>query len=125
MLDYRNIRLLTPEERAERAAQLQEQEALERQRILDELDAWDCDQGKKGGRPPIVLPPEIAQRVLNDVRSGLTYRAIARKYANTPWPFSCRWLDRAVKDGRLHQMASDAAFVRQNLAQKGHALTPI
>ena len=115
MLDYRNIRLLTPEERAERAAQLQAQEDLEHQRMLDDLDSWEWEPTECGGKPPIVLPPDIARRVLADVRAGHSDRAIARKYANTPWAFSYRWLNLAKKDGRLDAMAGLGTMVGQNL----------
>ena len=124
MLDYRKIRLLSPEEQAERAAQRLAEEAQERQRILDELDEWTWEP-ERGGRRPIVLPPEIARRVLDDVAARLSHRAIECKYANTPYPFSRRWLARALNNGTLAQMAGMGHFMGQNLAQNGHALTPI
>ena len=94
MLDYREIRLLNPEERAAKAAELQAQPESERQRQLDDLDRyeWECE---KGGRPLKVLPQEIVRRVWDDVQAGRSHHAIICKYHNTPWRFSRRWLERA------------------------------
>ena len=115
MLDHRKIRLLTPEERVEREAQRAADEETAHQRMLVHLDSWEWEPTECGGKPPIVLPPEIARRVLADVRAGHSDRAIARKYANTPWAFSYRWLNLAKKDGRLDAMAGLGTMVGQNL----------
>ena len=124
MLDFADIRLLTPEEQAARAAALKEREQLEYQRLLDQLDQWErrCE---KGGRPRLVLPPEIAKRVLADIDGGCSDREIVRKYYHTPWRFSGRWLADAKRDGRLLQMAQSAEIVRENLPKKGPVLTAI
>ena len=124
MLDFADIRLLTPEEQAARAAEVREQEELEHQRLLDRLDQWErkCE---RGGRPPIVLPSEIARRVLADIDAGYSDREIVRKYEGTPWRFSCRWLADAKKDGRLHRMAQSAEIVRENLPKKAPVFTAI
>ena len=124
MLDYKDIRLLTPAERAQREAQLQAERELEQQRLLDELDAWESENSL-GGRPEIVLPPEIAQRVLADLKAGYSDRAIEAKYAATPWRFSARWLARAKKDGRLYRMAGVRRNVRRSVRQNGNALAPV
>ena len=118
MLNFSDIRLLTPEEQAARAAELREQEEQEYQNLLFHLDQWErrCE---KGGRPRLVLPPEISRRVLADIDAGYSDREVVRKYSHTPWRFSCRWLADAKKDGRLHQMAQSGATVRENPAEKG------
>ena len=124
MLDYKDIRLLTPAERAEREAQLRAERELEHQRLLDELDAWESEHSL-GGRPEIVLSPEIAQRVLADLKAGYSDRAIEAKYAATPWRFSARWLARAKKDGRLYRMAGLRQNVRRSVRQNSKALAPV
>ena len=118
MLDFADIRLLTPEEQAIRAAEIREQDELEYRQALARLDRWErrCE---KGGRPRRVLPPEIARRVLADIDAGYSDREIVRKYSHTPWRFSCRWLADAKKDGRLQEMAQSGATVRENPAEKG------
>ena len=120
MLDYRDIRLLTPEEQAARTAELRAQEESEHRRQLEELDRWEWEC-ERGGRAPKVLPEEIARRVWNDVRAGRSHRAIERKYANTPWAFSRRWLERALENGTLAQMAGVGHLVGRNPAKKGNA----
>ena len=124
MLDYRDIRLLTPEEQAARTAELRSQQEIEYLRQLEALDRYELDC-ERGGRPPIVLPPEVAQRVLDDLKAGHSDRAIVRKYSNTPWAFSCRWLSDAKKDGRLHQMAAGRGFPLENLPEKANAHAPV
>jgi len=76
--------------------------------ILASLDSYEWPSNPKG-RPPIILPPDIARRVIADVSAGRPLRSIARKYATSPYAFSPRWLDRAVKSGDLHRMAEPAA----------------
>ena len=124
MLEFKDIRLLTPEEQAARAAELKAQEELEYQNLLYALDQWErkCE---KGGRPPLVLPAEIARRVLDDIDAGCSDREIARKYYDTPWRFSSRWLADAKKDGRLRQMAEGAGKARQNPPEKAPAFPTI
>ena len=124
MLDYREIHLLTPEEQATKAAELRAQQESERQRQLDDLDRyeWECE---KGGRPLKVLPLEIARRVWNDVQAGRSHRAIVRKYHNTPWRFSRRWLERALANGTLAQMAGVAHLAGQNAAKRGPVFATI
>ena len=117
MTDFRDIRPLTPEERAQRATQRQMHEEQERQRILDQLDNWEWGR-EEGGRTPIILPPEIAQRVVADIDAGHSDRAIVKKYSTTPWAFSCRWLSDAKKDGRLHRMAASRDLMRENARGK-------
>ena len=106
MLKRRNITVRTPEERAQARADREERERQEYGRLLADLDDYDFSLEGLGGRPKIWLPPEIAQRVLADVRAGHSLRAIARKYQHTPWPFSYEWLRRSVNDGSLEEMAS-------------------
>ena len=115
MLDYRNIQPLSGQERAEREARIAAAEEMAHQRMLEDLDAWEWEPTECGGKPPIVLPPEIARRVLDDVRAGHSDRAIAKKYAATRYAFSYRWLNRAKKDGRLERMAGLGQLVGQNL----------
>lgn len=116
MTDHRNIRPLTAEERAQRAAERQAQQERKQQMILEQLDDWSF-QSEKGGRPPIVLPQEIAQRVVADVEAGHSHRAIERKYKATPWKFSSRWLSRAINNGSLYQMAGMRQMARRNPRQ--------
>lgn len=124
MTDYRDIRPLTFDERAQRAAQRQAEQELAHQRILDQLDNWEFGS-EKGGRQPIVLPQEVALRVVADVEAGHADRAIERKYASTPWKFSARWLRRAINNGSLYRMAGMRQLARQNPAQNGPVLAAI
>ena len=124
MTDYRDIRPLTAAERAERAAQRQAEEALAHQRILDQLDDWDFEP-ERGGKPCIVLPQDVALRVVKDLTAGRSHRSIERKYANTPWPFSRRWLERAIANGSLLEMAGLGHWPAQNPAQNGPVLAAI
>ncbi len=103
MLNHRNIRPLTLQERAARVAELQAQQEMERRQTLAALDEWEWGPGRPG-RKPIVLPPEIARRVLADVAAGRSLCEIVRKYQGS-YPFSRRWLSDAVQDGRLERMA--------------------
>ena len=104
MLKRRRISLRTEEERAQARSDREEREREERERILQELDDWNFED-RKPGPDPKVLPEDVARRVLADVNARHSYRAIARKYVNTPWAFSHMWLWAAVKDGRLERMA--------------------
>ena len=124
MTDFRDIRPLTPEERAQRAVQRQMQEEQARQRILEQLDNWEWGR-EGGGRAPIILPPEIAQRVIADIDAGHSDRAIVKKYSTTPWAFSCRWLSDAKKDGRLCRMAASRSLKRENMRENGPVLAAI
>ena len=124
MLQTGDIRLLTPEEQAAQAAKLREQEELEYQRLLEKLDEYELEC-ERGGRPPIVLPQEVARRVLADVEAGHAHRAIVRKYHNTPWRFSRRWLERALANGTLAQMAGVAHLAGQNAAKRGPVFATI
>jgi len=124
MTDYRDIRPLSPAERAERAAQRQAEQELAHQRILDELDSWDFES-ERGGKPCIVLPQEIALRVVRDLVARRSHRSIERKYAGTPWAFSRRWLERAIANGSLLEMAELGHWPAQNLAQNGPVLAAI
>lgn len=119
MLNRPKVTLRTAAERAAARAEREEREREEQERILKSLDEWDWESGPRGGRPPIILPPEIAQRVLADVHAGREDRAIERKYRDTPWKFSARWLRRNVNNGKLHEMAGVRHSSRQNVAQKG------
>ena len=124
MVSRDDIRLLTPEEQAERAAQVKAQEELERLRLLQALDQYEF-KCERGGRPSIVLPPEVARRVLADVEAGHSSRAIARKYKYTPWAFSRAWLQRAMADGTLLEMAGATHLVAQNTVKKAPVQTAI
>ena len=124
MLDYRNIHFITDEERAEIAASQREANDLAYQRELEALDQWQREL-ERGGRPSMVLPPEIARRVLADLEACLSHRAIELKYKGTRYPFSRRWLVRAIGDGRLLQMAGLGHWPGQNMAQNGNALTQV
>ncbi len=124
MLDYKDIRFLTREEQAARVAEFRAQEESEHQRQLEELDHWEWEC-ERGGRTPKVLPEEIARRVWDDVLAGHSHRAIERKYANTAWAFSRRWLERALANGTLAQMAGVGQSAGLNPAKKGHALAPV
>ena len=106
MLNPRDIRFLTTEERAEAAARRQDKETLIYQHRLALLDEWPLDNRSTNcGRPLLVLPPEVAQRVLDDVAAGASFRAIEDKYRALGYPFSRRWLKDSLNDGRLRQMA--------------------
>ena len=78
MLNVKDIRLLTPEERAEAAARRRDEETQVYQKRLASLDEWPLD--RQCGRSRLVLPPEVAQRVLDDVGAGASLRAIEDKY---------------------------------------------
>ena len=103
MLDYRSIHFITDEERAEAAAKRRDEETSVYQRRLASLDEWPLD--RQCGRSRLVLPTEVAQRVLDDVAAGASLRAIEDKYRALGYPFSRRWLKDSLNDGRLRQMA--------------------
>ena len=103
MLNLKDIRFLTPEERAEAAARRRDEETQVYQKRLASLDEWPLD--RPCGRSRLVLPPEVAQRVLDDVAAGASLRAIEDKYRALGYPFSRRWLKDSLNDGRLRQMA--------------------
>ena len=124
MLDYRSIHFITDEERAAIAASRREKSDLAYQRELEALDQWERELDQ-GGRRTIVLPPEIARRVLADLEAGLSHRTIEIKYKGTRCPFSRRWLVRAIADGRLLQMAALGIGRGKNVAQNGHVLATI
>ena len=75
MLNLKDIRFLTPEERAEAAARRRDEETQVYQQRLASLDEWPLD--RPCGRSRLVLPPEVAQRVLDDVAAGASLRATA------------------------------------------------
>ncbi len=75
----------------------------EYQRIQRELSDWDWTE--KGGRPPKRMPSDVALSVLTDVLETGNQSAVVRKYQHI-FPFSRRWLKRAVDNGRLLEMAS-------------------
>ena len=106
MLEIRDIRLLTPEEQSQRAEQLRVDQERAHQRALDALDNWDEWGEGRPGRKRICLPPEIARRVLADLAAGRSHCDIETKYTALGYPISRRWLGRAIKDGRLLQMAT-------------------
>ena len=129
MLEYRDIRLLTPDEQSQRAEQLRVAQERTHQRILKELDNWD-EWGHGGpGRKRICLPPEIARRVLADLEAGRSHGDIAIKYTALGYPISRRWLGRAIKDGRLMPMATADgqlwAIVGEMMGKKADASTGI
>ena len=103
--DFRTIEFrTTPEGRKAAIAKLEDERQAEYDRILRQLDTHPSVVNT-GGRPPLRLPPEIAQRVLADVAGGTSFRAIERKYKPTPYRFSRHWLTWALADGRLESMA--------------------
>ena len=110
--DFRTIELrTTPEGRQAAIAKLEAERQAEYDRILRQLDTYREDVNT-GGRPPLWLPPEIAQRVLADVDGGImSLCAIERKYKQTPYRFSRRWLTWALEDGRLRLLADGRALV--------------
>ena len=127
MLEIRDIRLLTPEEQSQRAEQLRADQERAHQRILNELDNWD-EWGHGGpGRKRICLPPEIARRVLADLKENRSHGDIAIKYTALGYRISRRWLGRAVKDGRLlHMATADGqlwAIVGEMIGKKANAPT--
>ena len=75
----------------------------EYQRIQRELSDWDWTE--KGGRPPKRMPSDVARSVLTDVIETGNQSAVVRKYQDI-FPFSRRWLKRAVEDGSLLEMAA-------------------
>ena len=110
--DFRTIEFRNgPEGRNAAIARLEAERQAEYDRILRQLDTYREDVNT-GGRPPLWLPPEIAQRVLADVDAGImSLCAIERKYKPTPYRFSRRWLTWALEDGRLRLMADGKALV--------------
>ena len=107
MLNPKDIRFLTTDERAEAAAKRQDKETLIYQKRLELLDEWRFDhRPRKYGRSPLVLRPEVAQRVLDDVAAGASFRAIEDKYRALGYPFSRHWLRYSLNDGRLLQMVN-------------------
>ena len=103
--DFRTIEFrTTPEGRNAAIAKLEAERQAEYDRILRQLDTYQGNVNT-GGRPPLCLPPEIAQRVLADVDGGMSLCAIERKYKQTPYRFSRRWLTWALADDRLQLMA--------------------
>ena len=75
----------------------------EYQRIQRELNDWNWTE--KGGRPPKRMPSDVARSVLTDVIETGNQSEVVRKYQDI-FPFSRRWLKRAVEDGRLLKMAA-------------------
>ena len=75
----------------------------EYQRIQRELRDWEWSD--KGGRPPKRPPADVARSVLTDVIAIGNQSEVVRKYQDI-FPFSRRWLKRAVDDGRLEEMAA-------------------
>ena len=58
------------------------------------------------GRPPIVLEPEVAALVLQELEVvGRSYRAVARRCGRNR-----QWLRDAHTDGRLREMAGAGEF---------------
>ena len=103
--DFRTIEFrTTPEGRNAAIAKLEAERQAEYDRILRQLDTYP-ENVNTGGRPLLCLPPEIAQRVLADVDGGMSLCAIERKYKQTPYRFSRRWLTWALADDRLQLMA--------------------
>ncbi len=116
MLNLKDIRFLTPEERAEAAARRRDEETQVYQKRLASLDEWPLD--RPCGRSRLVLPPEVAQRVLDDVAAGASLRAIEDKYRALGYPFSRRWLKDSLNDGRLRQMALGEKHGRKHHNQR-------
>ena len=109
--DFRTIEFrTTPEGRNAAIAKLEAERQAEYDRILRQLDTYQVDVNT-GGRPPLWLPPEIAQRVLADAAGGMSLCAIERKYKPTPYRFSRRWVSDALWDGRLRLMADGEAMI--------------
>ena len=108
--DFRTIEFrTTPDGRNAAIAKLEAERQAEYDRILRQLDTYQVDVNT-GGRPPLCLPPEIAQRVLSDAAGGMSLCAIERKYKPTPYRFSRRWVSDALVDGRLRLMADGKAM---------------
>lgn len=82
------------------AKRLAREEALERARRLEDMDESMASGETGTGRPPIVLYPEYAQRMLRQLERNESLRKIERKHG-----VSARWIGRAVDDGRLTLMA--------------------
>ena len=109
--DFRTIEFrTTPEGRNAAIAKLEAERRADFDRVLHQLDTYQVDVNT-GGRPPLCLPPEIAQRVLADVDGGMSLCAIERKYKTTPYRFSRRWLSDALEDGRLRLLADGKAMI--------------
>ena len=124
MLNPRDIRFLTTVERAEAAARRQDKETLIYQQRLALLDEWRFDyRRRKHGRSPLVLRPEVAQRVLDDVAAGASLRAIEEKYRALGYPFSRRWLKDSLNDGRLLRMANGEKPWGETMVEKANAPT--
>ena len=103
--DFRAIEFrTTPEGHNAAIAKLEAERQAEYDRILHQLDTYQVVVNT-GGRPLLCLSPAIAQRVLADVDGGMSLCAIERKYKQTPYRFSRRWLTWALADDRLQLMA--------------------
>ena len=59
---------------------------------------------KKIGRPPSVLEPDVARKVLQLLGDNWPYSEIAPRIKK-----STKWLSRAHRNGRLREMAAGAA----------------
>ena len=60
----------------------------------------------KKGPPSRILPPHIAQMMLQDLAEDMSYREIIKKYAE--YHLSLAWLSRAVSGGDLERMSEDS-----------------
>lgn len=89
----------TPEERERRRIEWVEQDAGKLEEEIQRLSSTPVAPSRMG-RPPTVLPPEIARLVLDDIEQGASIRAVSRKYAR----FSRTWLLKALADGSLAAM---------------------
>ena len=89
----------TPEEREKRRTEWVEQEAGKLEEEIQRLSSTTVAPSPKG-RPPTILPPEIARMVVDDIEQGASIRAVSRKYER----FSRTWLLKALADGSLSAM---------------------
>ena len=96
----------TPEEQAARRKTRQEQREDRQRREttaqLSRLKEWGKPPPKKG-RPSRILPPHIAQIMLQDLAESMGYREIIKKYAE--YQLSLAWISRAVSSGDLERMS--------------------
>ena len=94
-----------PEEPAARRKTRQEQREDQQRREttaqLSRLKQWGKPPPKQG-RPYRILPPYIAQMLLQDLAESMGYREIIKKWAE--YHLSLAWISRAVSSGDLERM---------------------
>ena len=107
IVDYQNIRLLSPEEQAA----IQEQRRAKQLELLADFDLnrsptlqldvrRRCRRYTSGRR----FGPTSARS--STTEEGWGWETVRRKCPQPVWPLSVRWLKRVVQDGSLEQMVA-------------------